>query len=355
MRLKRWFLLVVFVFVASMYVYLLFRIHLADIAGKNYDNDKNVVSIALVICGSRSAEALVMMKSAIVFQTTMRLQFLILSEFHLQQQLQKNLDRMKLMANNSFTYRLLNLSFPTEKANEWRYLFQPCATQRLFLPDIIKDLDSVLYVDTDVLFLNELSDIWGHFEAMNSSQMSALVPEHEDANIGWYNRFARHPYYGKLGVNSGVMLMNLTRMRQFNWVDKLEPILSEFKSKLTWGDQDIINIIFHYHPDKLYVYACRYNYRTDHCMYKNDCDSAQRYGVSVIHGSRGAFYSDKQSTFKAIFATFSKYELGKDPMTHLAIPMKRALEKTKHTRCGALIDVFLNNMMRIFSSSNVDI
>lgn len=41
-----------------------------------------------------------------------------------------------------------------------------------------------------------------------------MAPEHEEPRIGWYNRFARHPYYGKTGVNSGVMLMNMTRMRR---------------------------------------------------------------------------------------------------------------------------------------------
>lgn len=30
--------------------------------------------------------------------------------------------------------------------------------------------------------------------------MAALAPEHEDPNVGWYNRFARHPYYGPLGM-----------------------------------------------------------------------------------------------------------------------------------------------------------
>lgn len=120
-----------------------------------------------------------------------------------------------------------------------------------------------------------------------------------------------------LGVNSGVMLMNLTKMREFNWVDQLEPIFSQFKLKLTWGDQDIINIIFHYHPEKLYVYPCRYNYRTDHCMYKNDCDDAVKYGVSVVHGSRGAFYSKKQSTFEAIFTAFSQVSGAVDYLRNL--------------------------------------
>lgn len=51
-----------------------------------------------------------------------------------------------------------------------------------------------------------------------------------------------------IGVNSGVMLMNLTRMRAFQWKAYVVPIYKKYKLKITWGDQDIINIIFHYHP-----------------------------------------------------------------------------------------------------------
>lgn len=50
------------------------------------------------------------------------------------------------------------------------------------------------------------------------------------------------------GVNSAVMLMNLTKMREFKWTEYMGPILNKFELNLTWGDQDIINIIFHYHP-----------------------------------------------------------------------------------------------------------
>lgn len=71
---------------------------------------------------------------------------------------------------------------------------------RLF-QNILKDVDSVLYMDTDTLFLTPVENIWSYFYKMNSSQMAALAPEHEDPNVGWYNRFAKHPYYGKLGIN----------------------------------------------------------------------------------------------------------------------------------------------------------
>lgn len=66
---------------------------------------------------------------------------------------------------------------------------------------VLKDIDSILYVDTDTLFLTPVEEVWKYFGKMNSSQMAAVAPEHEDPNVGWYNRFARHPYYGKLGNN----------------------------------------------------------------------------------------------------------------------------------------------------------
>lgn len=140
---------------------------------------------------------------------------------------------------------------------------------QLLLPHI----DSVIYVDTDTLFISPPYFAWSQFYSFNESQIAALTPEHEDRNVGWYNRFARHPFYGPMGthlfacncfpflfgfytvfivvgVNSGVMLMNLTRMRKFKWEEYILPLHKEYKLKLTWGDQDIINILFYFHSGK---------------------------------------------------------------------------------------------------------
>lgn len=87
---------------------------------------------------------------------------------------------------------------------------------------ILRDVDSLLYVDTDVLFLRPVELLWDLFMQFNSSQLAAMAPEHEEPRIAWYNRFARHPYYGATGINSGVMLMNLTRMRQVHF--KVSPL-----------------------------------------------------------------------------------------------------------------------------------
>lgn len=50
-----------------------------------FSQEVEEVTIALVICGSRTEEALVMMKSAIIFKSSLPLKFIILAEFHLQE------------------------------------------------------------------------------------------------------------------------------------------------------------------------------------------------------------------------------------------------------------------------------
>lgn len=78
---------------------------------------------------------------------------------------------------------------------------------------ILKDIDSIVYVDSDILFLQPVDDLWAFLSNFTPSQLAAMAPEHEEPRIAWYSRFARHPFYGRTGVNSGVMLMNMTRMR----------------------------------------------------------------------------------------------------------------------------------------------
>lgn len=35
-----------------------------------------------------------------------------------------------------------------------------------------------------------------------------------------------------------------------HWDELLMPLLQKYKLNITWGDQDLINIIFHYNPGK---------------------------------------------------------------------------------------------------------
>ncbi|XP_044579766.1 glucoside xylosyltransferase 1-like [Cotesia glomerata] len=299
------------------------------------------VTICVVVCGDRLDESLTMFKSALVF-TKKLLKLIVIAEDDLIVAFDEKLSEWKYLTNNSFTFVLKPIQFPNNSdASMWKRLFKPCAAQRLFLPALLNDTDAILYVDTDTLFLAPPELVWDEFKKMNSTQLAALSPEHEDPNTGWYNRFAKHPYYGKLGVNSGVMLMNLTRMREFRWTDYVIPIHKEYKLKITWGDQDIINIIFHYHPERLYIYPCRYNYRPDHCMYMSVCTNAETEGALVIHGSRGTFHSQKQPPFRAVFRAMQQYQFGTDKYENLFLPMQSYLMMDDNSHCGKVWKVFI--------------
>lgn len=213
---------------------------------------RNGIHLSLVACGDREKESVILLKSAVLFTKT-PLVFHIFAELHLQDYFRRQIDFWPDDLRTRVEYHIYNLSFPSgEKPNEWKNLFKPCASQRLFIPDLLTDVEALLYVDTDILFLRPLEDIWAFLQKFNSTQMVALSPEHEDKQSSWYPRFARHPYYGEQGVNSGVMLMNLTRIRQSPWLQSLKHYYNDYKLKITWGDQDLLNIYFHYYPGRLF-------------------------------------------------------------------------------------------------------
>ncbi|XP_054834773.1 glucoside xylosyltransferase 2 [Eublepharis macularius] len=310
--------------------------------------------LAVVACGDRLEETLIMLKSAVLFSNR-KLKFHIFAEDSLKPEFEKKLQDWPLSYTKKFEHNVYPIAFSVGNAQEWKKLFKPCAAQRLFLPMILKDVDSLLYVDTDVLFLRPIDDIWGFLRAFNSTQLAAMAPEHEIPKIGWYSRFARHPYYGTTGVNSGVMLMNLTRIRnaQFKnsmiptgltWEEMLYPLYQKYKNYITWGDQDLLNIIFSFNPECLYLFPCQWNYRPDHCMYGSNCKGAEEEGISILHGNRGVYHDDKQPTFKALYEVIRDFSFEDNLFQSMYYPLQSKFLDTVHTLCGRIPQVFLKQI-----------
>ncbi|XP_045776174.1 glucoside xylosyltransferase 1 [Maniola jurtina] len=297
------------------------------------------IVICFVVCETRFNESLNVIKSVLLFTKT-PLYFVIFTDGTLRLQFNETLTKWKLLLHNQLDFELQKIKFPEDHEEDWLNLFSKCAAQRLFIPKLISHIDAMIYVDTDTLFLGPVEELWQAFTKMNRSQMSAMTLEDDNPNVSWYPRFAKHPFYGKYGLNSGVMLMNLTRMRDFGWVDYVTPIMLKWKLYIPWGDQDIINVIFHYHPGAVYVLSCRYNYRSDQCMYGDACADATRRGVLALHGSRGAFHSHKQPAFQAIYNAINEYEIGTDPMAVLT-KMEKYLTEAPPSLCGNLKEAFL--------------
>ncbi|KAK6171590.1 hypothetical protein SNE40_019745 [Patella caerulea] len=302
------------------------------------------IHLSVVACGDRFEETVIVLKSAVLL-TSSHLQFHIFCEKDIQFKFKDQLEFWPEKYRSKIDYCIYDITFPPgENREEWKTLFKPCASQRMFIPDLLTEVDSLLYVDTDVLFLSPIEEIYSFFSKFNATQLAALAPEHEDRATGWYNRFARHPYYGLLGVNSGVMLMNLTRIRQSNWLHDLIEYYKQYKLQITWGDQDLINIYFHYHPQELFIYPCEWNYRPDHCMYMSVCKGIDEHGVYLLHGSRRVMHNEKQPAFKAVYKAFLDHKFSSTIEYGLLIHLKRLLKDTMATNCGKLAPIFTKQL-----------
>ncbi len=113
--------------------------------------------------------------------------------------------------------------------------FAPCASLRLFFPDILLDYDRILYVDTDVVFLESPNKIWRHFDNFNASQTMGLIHENVEEK---YNAYSYNSVPApKFGLNSGVVLMDLSRMRRRKSSAKMAEAYAVMENYLAFLDQ----------------------------------------------------------------------------------------------------------------------
>ncbi|KAM7287663.1 glucoside xylosyltransferase 1-like [Ixodes scapularis] len=224
-------------------------------------------------------------------------------------------------ALNRITYDLRLVMFPMKDFETWKKMFVPCATQRLFLPDMLPNEDAVLYVDADTLFVNPVEELWSVFEEMNESHLTALGHEIEDVGRNWYHQGSKTPFHPPFGANSGIMLMNLTRMRSFDWVSRLVPLMKEYAGRILLGDQDFINILFSAHPDKLLTFTCRWGYRQDNCKFHDSCSGET---PALLHGNLKCFTAPFRSPAFSTIHRVMRKSLLREPVRDTQVKIHKA-------------------------------
>ncbi|XP_032788650.2 glucoside xylosyltransferase 2 isoform X1 [Daphnia magna] len=307
------------------------------------DEKTQEIHIAAIVCGNRTTLGLTMMKSALIMCSDF-IRFTLFVDNETSGVLNETIQLWPDNILKRMSLDMRPVSYPEDNTDEWNTLFKPCASVKLFLPSLLKEVDSVLYVDVDTVFLSPPLHIWQHLGKMNHTQLVALGPEMQDHTKGWYNKYASHPYYGKFAINSGVILMNLTKMRKFGWEKYVVRVNEQYKNRIVWRDQDIINIIFHFHPEKLYVYPCNYNYIPVHCSITSLCQEAEQQGIYILHGYYNAFINDHLPALKAIYTSMQQHSFG-DNLQMLFVNMKENLMKTPTSSCRKVMSSILKLLM----------
>ncbi|MCM1323522.1 MAG: glycosyltransferase family 8 protein [Acetobacter sp.] len=134
--------------------------------------------------------------------------------------------------------------------NMQRFLQYKVGMHKIYLSEILKNLDKVIYMDGDVLVLKDLRalydiDVDGVYAAVAKDGIFYRFPK-EMAEIGLDKR----GFY----FNSGVMLQNLKQQREDNIVSKLVDYVKTHED--FFGDQDVLNIVW---GNKLKLMSYRYN------------------------------------------------------------------------------------------------
>jgi lipopolysaccharide biosynthesis glycosyltransferase len=109
---------------------------------------------------------------------------------------------------------------------------------RILLPDLLPDLDQVLYLDADTVVLDSLEPLWA--TELRGNYVAAVTNVFEPHHLG-------RP--GQLGLagpevyfNTGVLLMDLALMRLDGCTEALRRFALDHED-LLWPDQDAFNVV----------------------------------------------------------------------------------------------------------------
>lgn len=145
--------------------------------------------------------------------------------------------------------------YPTEEKNLdyprlGRFSSFKISLQKIFLAEYLLELKKILYLDADTLVQNDLGELYNtdiskEYVGAVKDGLMYQYPEHI-AEIGLKER----NFY----FNSGVMLLNLDKIRKENIIRKA--IIYFNTHNEVFGDQDVLNVVF---GNKIKPISYRYN------------------------------------------------------------------------------------------------
>lgn len=127
--------------------------------------------------------------------------------------------------------------------------FTSAALVRLFLPDLLPEEDKVIYIDVDTIVVDDFSELW------NIDITNYLIAGVKD--LGLLNQL---DYLDLMNlpddtyINSGVLIMNLGRMRKEKITSKFTTFVN--RKKYRFPDQDALNKICY---KKILMIDSKYN------------------------------------------------------------------------------------------------
>lgn len=185
---------------------------------------------------------------------------------------------------------------------------------KLVLPKVLPEtLDKVIVLDTDITFATDIAELWKLFWKMTYESIG-LVENQSDWYLGklWKNH-RPWPALGR-GFNTGVMLLKLRKLREFNWsaIWKMvaeKELLSMLSTSL--ADQDIFNTVIKNYPYLIYSLPCQWNVQlSDNSLSDSLCYTDVQ-DLKIIHWNSPKKLKVKNKHlefFRNLYLTFLEYD-----------------------------------------------
>ncbi len=125
---------------------------------------------------------------------------------------------------------------------------------RLLLPELLPDVKRILYLDVDMLVLDNLGELYRTDLGNNILGVVRDFPFTNDKNSWSYFLLGE---FGNRYFNSGMLLMDLVAMRGNNIVSRFMEFILKTSQHYLLGDQDAFNIFFFYNVK---ILEDKYNY-----------------------------------------------------------------------------------------------
>ena len=272
-----------------------------------------VIDIAIVCAGYNSSRSVVTLIKSILFYRKNPLHFHFIAD-SIARLILQNLFRTWAVPGIEVDFYLTD---DLQKDVVWipnKHYSGIYGLMKLVLPKALPDsLDKIIVLDTDVTFATDIVELWNLFAQMKNKPLG-LVENQSDWYLGKIWKGHRPwPALGR-GFNTGVILMSLNKLREFDWSQIWKMIAEkELLSMLSTSlaDQDIFNTVIKQHPFLVYKLPCQWNVQlSDNSLSERLCYTEAQ-DLKIIHWNSPKKLKVKNKHlefFRNLYLTFLEYD-----------------------------------------------
>ncbi|KAF7260319.1 hypothetical protein EG68_02406 [Paragonimus skrjabini miyazakii] len=130
---------------------------------------------------------------------------------------------------------------------------------KLMVPYVVpSEVTKIILLDADILFNANIENLWAHFQQFKAHQAIGVACEQVDN----CPQSCDSPGLPQFGVNTGVMLLDVSKLRRQEWRNMwIKELKLELKqnNQLWHADQGLVNQVLKKHPHLYYRLPCVWN------------------------------------------------------------------------------------------------